>query len=916
MRGAAVAIAVATAPLPTPAQSGAARVEVTGSAVRRIDAESALPVQVLTRTDIERSGATTVVDLLKKLPVIQGGVGESAAVGGQTYGFSGVSIHNVGENRTLVLLNGRRLASFGGQTLTGFAAAFDLNALPLDALERVEVLTDGASALYGSDAIAGVVNVITRRDSTEGRLVFDASVPAGGGAALVAGVSKGFGSLADDGFNVVGSLYYDRREALDASARSFARSGVIEFERGGLRYRVRQLSASPVPANVVDDAGNLVNPYLLAQGGCAAGSYRISDGGDDYCGYDYVAEQQIYPARERLSALLSGTWRLGANDLFADLLWTRTGQTSRIAPVPGSLAVDAASPYYAPYLGPAGVSGETTAFWRVADLGQRVNDDRADFYDLALGSRGSVGGWDYQAAYSQSRSQVRGDIAGYPGTLALADQVDAGTVNPFVPAGAQTLAGRQALAGIDYRGYWDGGTSTLYSLKAAADGEVGRTAAGAVMLGVGGSVNRERFANQPSLFAQGRLADPVTGEPCQPGDPAAPCDQRFGDADVAIAYSADRVFWGVYGQLLVPAAHELEVTLGARYDHYSDSGGKTTGQGSLRWMPRPDLLLRGSVGTGFRAPSVPQLQAAPQSYGSTSGSYVCTPALQAQAQAQGAQCRPGQSQYDVVAGGNAALKPETSRQATFGVRFEPAATMTVGADWWWLAIDNAFGQMTEGAVFADPARFPGAWTSQVDLGSGNRYLALNQANLNLGREYYAGVDFDLQGRWRLADGSRLTSRLLASYLLRSDRQLEPGGPYYSDIGVNDTETLGTVAFRWRGRWQTSWLVSAWTHTLALNFQSGYRDTPVWVEHLDAAGNVTGAGPLGLKVGAYATVDWQSSWTSAGGTRLAVGVLNLFDREPPLSISAAGLNRGFPFGYDDRYYDPRGRTFYVNASVAF
>jgi iron complex outermembrane receptor protein len=155
------AAALAVAAVPSLAQQSLERVEITGSSVRRIDAESAVPVQIIKREAIERSGYTSTADLIKNLPAVMGSTVESGVVGGESFGFAGVSIHNVGENRTLVLLNGRRLAPFGGQTLTGNENAIDLNAIPISAIERIEVLTDGASALYGSDAIAGVVNFIT-----------------------------------------------------------------------------------------------------------------------------------------------------------------------------------------------------------------------------------------------------------------------------------------------------------------------------------------------------------------------------------------------------------------------------------------------------------------------------------------------------------------------------------------------------------------------------------------------------------------------------------------------------------------------------------------------------------------------------------------------------------------------------------
>ena len=159
-----LAACVVAAPPDVPAQQTLERVEITGSSVRRIDAESALPVQVIKRQTIERSGYTSTVDLLKNLPALMGGSAESGSVGLESFGFAGASIHNIGETRTLVLLNGRRLAPFGGQSLTGSNNAIDLNSIPISAIERIELLSDGASALYGSDAIAGVINIITRTE--------------------------------------------------------------------------------------------------------------------------------------------------------------------------------------------------------------------------------------------------------------------------------------------------------------------------------------------------------------------------------------------------------------------------------------------------------------------------------------------------------------------------------------------------------------------------------------------------------------------------------------------------------------------------------------------------------------------------------------------------------------------------------
>ena len=432
------------APAPAQPQPGTVqelqRVEVTGSAIRRIQTESALPVLTLKKEDIERSGATSTVDLLRKVSAVQGSTSESASVGGTTFGFAGVSVHNLGEQRTLVLLNGHRLSLFGGQTLTGFAAGFDLNAIPISAIERVEVLTDGASALYGADAVAGVVNFITKRNISDGDITIGIASPKDGAREKHISATKGFGSLSEDGYNAMLSFGHDERTKLNSTNRDFAKSGQIFFGANGKSYRVVQASASPIPANVVDDNGNLINPYQKVNGTCAPKSFRIIDGTDDYCGFDFVGELEIYPERKRDSFFGSFDKRLGDHDLFVNLLLSRTQQISRIAPVPGSLSIPAGSDLANKYLVPVGVTQDTVAFYRLYDLGKRTNDDKAEFYDLSFGSKGQLAGWDYEAAYTRSQSDVKGNLAGYPGALALKGLRASGLLDPFVLPGQQTAA--------------------------------------------------------------------------------------------------------------------------------------------------------------------------------------------------------------------------------------------------------------------------------------------------------------------------------------------------------------------------------------------------------------------------------------------------------------------------------------------
>ncbi len=896
------------------------RVEITGSSIKRIAAEGALPVTVMKAEDIKASGVTSAVDLIKKLATVQGSTGESAAVGGQSFGFSGISVHNVGETRTLVLLNGKRLAQFGGQTLTGFAAGFDLNSIPLSAIERVEILTDGASALYGADAIAGVVNFITKRDSTDGDVTVGYSMPSGGAEEKRLSATKGFGSLEKDGYNVMLSFGHDERTQLLSTARKYASTGKIYFDYNGKKYRIQQFSPSPIPANALDDQGQLISPYQKTHGVCPAKTFRViepyNDGSglaDDYCGFDYVGELEIYPERTRDNFMASVTKKVGDQQIFADVLLSRTSQISRIAPVPGGIGIAAGTPLHTQYLLPLGITGDSFAYYRMYDLGKRTSDDTADFGNIALGSKGWLYGWDYQAGLTYSRSDVKGSISGYPGALAVKTLKNSGLLDPFVGPGLQSAAAQAAIDAANYKGYWDGGVSALTALSLSGSRDLMRLAGGQMMLGAGVNFNNEKFESKPSPFAQGILSNPVAGTLCD-GTTAKPCDQRFGDASASPPYSASRNSAGVFGELVIPVAKSLELGAAVRMDHYSDFGDATTAKASFRWTPSKQWLVRGSVGSGFHAPTVPQVNATLRGYGVTSDKYLCTPALQAVATANGAVCQTGNRQYDQLAGGNPLLQPEKSKQATLGLRFEPNASVSLGADLWHVQISDSFGQLTEQLVFANPGAFPKSWSKQRDIGTGVDHLAFVADNQNLGKSFSTGIDFDFVGRAKTPVGL-LTNQLTLTYMVREESQLEKGGAYYSAVG-NFAE-LGSVSFRTKGRLNSSLKTGAWTNTLGVNFQSGYTDQLTTVEVLDAAGNVTGNEDIRIKVGFYSTLDWQTVWSpEKGAWTITAGVLNLLDKAPPFVVSSGGANRGQQIGYDDRYYDSRGRTYYLNASYKF
>ncbi|MFZ9428785.1 MAG: TonB-dependent receptor plug domain-containing protein, partial [Burkholderiaceae bacterium] len=255
------------------------RVEVTGSSIKRIAAEGALPVITISRTDIDRSGATSTQELIQALPSMQGFTTSAQSVNGGGGGVTTASLRNLGSKYTLVLLNGRRLAPYN----TG--SSVNLEQLPLSAIDRIEVLADGASAIYGSDAIAGVVNFITKTNSQDGGIDLKVSRPqAGGGQQRSASLSKGIGDYDRDGFNVLLGASFQKDEAIKASQRDFSRSGVFPFTYKGTNYFFYETSGNSVPPNIQlydrnDDLLKNYSPGALNGSNCGPNpaSFRLGN---------------------------------------------------------------------------------------------------------------------------------------------------------------------------------------------------------------------------------------------------------------------------------------------------------------------------------------------------------------------------------------------------------------------------------------------------------------------------------------------------------------------------------------------------------------------------------------------------------------------------------------------------------------
>ncbi len=898
--------AMAVSALPVVAQD-AQRIEITGSAVRRIQAEGALPVQIVSRQEIERSGATSVADLIQALPSMQGFTNEGASVGGGGNGFSGASVHNLGETRTLVLLNGRRLATFAGQYLTGALAGIDLNTIPIASLDRIEILTDGASSLYGADAVGGVVNFITRKDFAGVEINAGYSAPQKGAKEKRAAVSAGFGNLDRDGFNVMAAANFEKRTKLNGTDRQISKTGIIPFNLEGRNVLFFTGSPRGIPANITHDAGTLddssddylVSPYFAVNGNCPAVHVALQEGpGGTACYYDFATNLEILPERERSSLFLQGKIKLGADHiLFAEILRSSTKNTNRIAPPPGEVVIGPTSPFW-PFVlqGNPAQTVDTVVPYRVADVGKRTQTDKTDAEHYVVGAEGVLAGFDYNLSFIRSINEQATSLrGGYVFSNAFTAALASGLVNPFVAPGSQSPAAQQALNDARILGFWEGGKSTLDVWQLKGSKELMALGGGQLALAAGASSMKEKFSKLASDTAQGLGTD-----------------TRFGDTAAIVPYGADRTAKGFFAEVIAPLTKSLELSASARHDSYSDFGSANTAKGSFKFTPTKEFLLRGSYGTGFKAPTVPQVNATRQEFGVTAGNYTCNAALQLIATGLGANCPVGNVNYNVFAAGNLDLKPEKSKQWTIGLHFQPNESLSFGADLWQVKLLDAIGQVDEATIFGDPLRWQSLFTTFTDPVTSQVLLAMIAGNGNLGEVIERGIDFD--GRVRFQTGlGRLTAQLGLTYMLKDRYQLEIGGPFFSSLGQFGPD--GNVTFRLQGRLAATLDQANFTHTLAMNFKSGYKDQaytaadfaffdPVTFDSFDYNGRVK----------SYRSFDWQTKWNMDKRLTLTGGILNLFDKAPPRSFKTAG--GGQMVGYDDRYYDARGRTFYANLSYKF
>jgi iron complex outermembrane receptor protein len=925
------------------------RITITGSSIKRIATEGALPLQVITRAELDRQGITSAEQVIFRLSTNGNGLDNLASnadvVGGAQRGNNGATSANLrgqGSNATLILLNGRRVAAHG---LNG--GVVDLNQIPMAAVERIEVLKDGASAIYGTDAIGGVINFILRTDFRGGLVRALADVTqAGGGNIYSGGAVFGIGDLDKDGYNFMATLSVSDNKALRGDQRGFVNTfqpnrGLSVDTRGTPHATIFPLAgtifptsadAPLIPGSTTVRASGGLNVLDLPGGpGCGAIPgmapydallWDVPSAGLA-CAWDTGRAAVLQQPVESTTWVMRATGKLGEHLLALELTGSQTGSAKRFSNLqmtPNTTTQQLRFPrnaqsqaaydeiydrLVAAFPGQIAASrGIPIAYrWRCIECGPREITTDADTTRWALTAEGPFfGGWDYKAGVLQATSEAKSTLGGgyyfrdnatSPGSgnpAGIVPALNSGRINVFLlPGQTQSADGLAALEEASARGVvLYGGKYTVQQTDFSVSGPVFKLPGGSAMAALGADLRSEKYR------FNGDERDPTL----QRIVVAAPFDQTN------VLTGAKRDVTAFYGELLMPVLKGLEFTLAVRQDKYDGFGTTTNPKVSGLWRPAEPLLVRGSYSTGFRVPTFNQLYNGASSATFT-GATLVDPLLCPTGRVDAN--RPGCESIRplIINGGKEDLGPEEAKMASVGFVFEPSPLFSIGLDWWSIQREGTIQILSLQQLVDNFNLLRNRFAYQLDGTLG----AIDQRWVNAGETQTEGVEVSLKSSFN-AMGARWTAGLEGTYLLKKRSRVLPTVPFGpSEIG--QFSFAGDLGLRWKHNAAITYQRGDWTATFSQLYRAGYNDQ---VLPGVSSGRVSPP-DWNPKVDAYTTYNLGLSWTAIKNLTLTGLVKNLFDEDPPFAVTYDS-NFGSGSSWEPRVADPRGRAFVLSAEYRF
>ncbi|HET9977761.1 MAG TPA: TonB-dependent receptor [Burkholderiaceae bacterium] len=923
------------------------RIEITGSSIKRIAAEGALPVTIITRAELTREGISSSEQLVQFLTSNGNGLDNLASnadvVDGAARGNNGATSANLrgqGSNATLILLNGRRVAAHG---LNG--GVVDLNQIPFSAIERIEVLKDGASAIYGTDAVGGVINFITRRNYQGVTAEAFADITEqGGGNILKGAVTAGFGDLDKQGFNLLATLSFSDNKALRGEERSFTSSfqsnrGLSPDTRGTPHGTIFNLAGTIFPTaasmplipgtTIRADGGiNVLNlpggPGCSSIDGTAPYDFVLwaAPGRRFACTWDTARAAVIQQPVENTSLLARGSLKLGAHLLSAEFVASKVDSAKRFSNIqllpstglnplrfPRNSASAAA--YDAifnrlvavfPAIEPQ--RGLPISYrWRCIECGPREIETTAETQRFFAGIEGPLAGaWEYKAGISQASSEASSVLgSGYhyrrDGTFngvaykGIVDALNTGVINPFLlPGQTQSQAALDLLASTSAEGVkLYGGKFTTTQTDAAATGPLFKMGGGEAMAAVGVDLRKEKYRFTGDERASNQRPE-IIGAPFDDGNALA---------------GVTRDIKAVYGELLLPLVKGAEVTLAVRRDDYTGFGTTTNPKVSFRWQPSPVFLTRGSYNTAFRVPSFNQIYNGriEQQY---LGSDISDPA----------RCPGGRpiandpnctlaTNLVTVNGGTLDLGPETAKQFSVGFVVEPSPNFSVSMDWWSIERTDQIRVLGLRDLIDNYALF----TNRFLRDANGVLTGIDQRWINSGGSKTKGIEVGVRGNGPMLTG-KWSGGMDLSYLLEKKSRLTVNAPYgASEVGRNTL--AGDLGVRWKHNAWFTYTQGPWSGTVSQIYRTGVKDRT-------APGVASGAivPPLWTaKTEAYVVHNVALTYTGLKNLTLTAGIKNLLGVDPPFSYTYDDVT-GAGGAWDPRVADPRGRSYTLKLEYRF
>ena len=847
------------------------KVEITGSSIVRKEQTLALPVRVITRQEIEKKGHLSVTQVVQSLTQVFNGLDRTQS-GKLLGGFTNGALHGM-PNGTLVLLNGRRLAPFGIQNISGTEVAqVDLDSLPLAAVDRIEVLSDGASSLYGTDAIAGVINVITRTDRQGVEITVDHSRPQGGaGQAWRSSLSWGRGQLQRDGYSVRVTAEIDEEKAIGMADRPAGSQGRVFFTQEGKPWSIDSPFVRPhtSPALLYSPSTpkNIMWSSLYKDGQCTRGSLNYAGflGG---CRVNLLPTFDLYPESQNAKLHVSGEYQLHAGaTLFAEGLYTRQKTAMRAKDwqtIGGRIVNRVGEVGYAEALAQGMSTANTTYFFQPNLPALQRTYDKTQ-WRATLGVKGEIDQWNYQASLYSSQSQVEtGSEYGNIANLGFKANAPLPTALALLPLDAENPLTQQLLDTRQWQKDRQGETQlTAFDVRASTT--VGERHGKDVLLGLGVEGRQEK--------ANTRYSEPSATLP---------------------GFSNKREVMAAHGELQIPMTSTWDVIASLRHDAYSDVGETTNGKLASRLAISPQWAVRGSWGSGFRAPSVAQTTMLNEPYVQTVlTGLVCTPdliavtkTLKPTAGSSDVRCR-GSNSVRVYTSGNPDLKPETSEQMTFGLALTPTRNFSIGADYWRIQMKNTLQYESWAEALANPLQQAEKFIAHPiliqDTVNKTQFndLALLLKMRNLGMSVKEGVDVDVRFR-QPGDWGRWLFGVQATYMLKSKDRMSGTAEWKTDLATYSTST-NVVTPRFKSQW-TVGLEQPDVHwQMMINYTTGYKDKDITATRVDTQKSEVISG---RKVPSFVTADVMALFKLGTRTQIRAGVTNVTNRTPPLSFYSA------------------------------